>query len=273
MNFLVVLSILILSTITGTSPGLAQQTLKIQPTLKIGVEGTYPPFSETLPSGEIVGFDIDLAFALCDEMEVTCTLVPQSWEGMIPALLAYTFDAIIASMSITEERKKIINFTIPYYRSPAAFVGRKRNNIEISQAGLVNRTVGVQHATVSACYLERTFADVLTIKYYDTQENVQLDLTIGRLDLIFAEMFALTAGFLDRPGAKAYEIKGQPIFDPECMGEGVGIAVRKEDTSLLDAFNRALVAIRTNGRYQQISMQYFGFDLYESEEKSKKDLP
>lgn len=230
--------------------------------LRLGVEGAYPPFSETLPSGEIVGFDIDIAFALCKEIGATCELVPQAWEGMIPALLERKYDAIVASLSITPERKQVVDFTDRYYKTPGAFMAPKGITVDTSKAGLKGKVIGVQVATVSACYLEDQLTGTATIKQYDTQENANLDLIGGRLDLVFADLVTLKGGFLNRPEGAAYEIKGPTVYDEKCMGEGIGVAVRKEDTALKQRFNQAIKALRANGTYQAINAKYFDFDLY-----------
>jgi len=231
-------------------------------TLKIGVEGAYPPFSETLPSGDIVGFDIDITHALCDEIGVECELVPQAWDGMIPALLEGKFDAIIASMSITDERDQVVDFSEKYYVSPGAFVGPKGTEVEVSPEGLQGLVVGTQVATVAACYLDKAYSDIVTIKRYDTQENANLDLSTGRLDLVFADQLTLVGGFLGRPEGQGFEVKGKPIYDEECMGKGIGIAVRPDDDVLKYAFSKAIEAIRADGTYQAINDKYFNFDLY-----------
>ena len=115
--------------------------------VKVGIEAAYPPFSAVSADGTFVGFDIDIANALCEEMGAECTLVQQDWDGIIPALLARKYDAIIASMSITEERKKKVSFTAKYYNTPAKFAQKKGAGITIDANGLSGKTVGVQRAT------------------------------------------------------------------------------------------------------------------------------
>ncbi len=245
--------------VVGFTAGLAMPQ---DDALRIAVEGAYPPFSETLPSGEIVGFDVDIARALCAELKAECEIVDQAWEGIIPGLLERKYDAIIASMSITEERKQVVDFTEKYYESPGAFVGTKDVAVEITVDGLAGKAVGVQGATVSECYVESNWGDIVDLKRYDTQENANLDLTLGRLDLVFADLFTLTDGFLNREGGDAYEVKGGSIADRACMGEGIGIAVRQDDDVLRERFNAAIRAIRASGVYQEINAKYFPFDLY-----------
>ena len=244
--------------VAGAATARAADTL----TLKIGIEGAYPPFSKTLPSGEIVGFDVDISKALCAELKAKCELVAQAWDGMIPALLEKKFDAIISSMSITEERMKAVAFTNKYYESPVAWVAAKKFKIDPNKTTLKGKTVGVQSGTVAAAYLEDNYKDVVTIKAYDTQENADLDLVAGRIDLTLADLFVLSEGFLKEPDGKNFEVKGKPFTDRKTMGDGIGVALRKEDTALRDKFNAAIKAIRANGVYKKINDKYFNFDLY-----------
>ncbi|MFQ5544781.1 MAG: transporter substrate-binding domain-containing protein, partial [Acidiferrobacterales bacterium] len=162
-------------------------TAKDWKTVRIGVEGAYPPFSSVTASGQLVGFDIDIAKALCKEMQVKCTMVQQDWDGIIPALLARKYDAIIASMSITEERKKKVAFSDKYYNTPAKFARKKGSGIEISKEGLKGKTVGVQRATTHDNFISAEFGDSVTIKRYATQDEAYLDAVAGRLDLLFAD--------------------------------------------------------------------------------------
>lgn len=230
--------------------------------IRIGVEGAYPPFSSVTPDGKLVGFDIDIAHALCEAMGAECELVIQDWDGMIPALLARKFDAIVASMSITEERKKKVAFTDKYYNTPARFVARKGANIEISKAGLKGKTVGVQRGTVSDNFITGEFTDVVDIKRYATQEEAYLDLVAGRLDLIFADAVVVDGGFLKTDKGKDFEFVGPTYTDPKYFGEGIGIAVRKGDQDLVEKFNEAIRTIRANGKYKEINDKYFDFDVY-----------
>ena len=127
--------------------------------VRIGVEGAYPPFSEMTPDGELIGFDIDIANALCEAIGAECELVPQDWDGIIPALLAKKYDAIVASMSITEERKEKVAFTNKYYQTPAKFAKPKSMDVEVTAEGLAGKTVGVQRATTHDNFITAEFPD------------------------------------------------------------------------------------------------------------------
>lgn len=230
--------------------------------IRIGVEGAYPPFSSVTADGKLVGFDIDIANALCNEMGAECTLVQQDWDGIIPALLARKYDAIVASMSITEERKKKVAFTNKYYNTPAKFARKKGSNIEITAAGLKGKTVGVQRATTHDNFITAEFGNEVEIKRYATQDEAYLDAVAGRLDLLLADSVAMKDGFLDTDAGKDWEFVGPGYTDVKYFGEGSGIAVRQQDKDLVEQLNKALAAIRANGVYKQINDKYFEFDVY-----------
>ena len=237
-------------------------TAMAQDKVRIGTEGAYPPFNYIDKDGNLKGFDVDIAKALCDAAGLQCEFVTQSWDGMIPALLARKYDAIIASMSITEERRQRVDFTDKYYQTPARFVKHKDRDIELSEEGLRGMSVGVQRATVSANYINDNYSGIMNIRSYATQEEANLDLLSGRVDLLFADAVVLQTGFLDTDAGKNYEFFGPSYTDEEWFGEGIGIAVRKGEDELRETFNRAIATIREDGTYQQINDKYFDFDVY-----------
>ncbi|ALG67041.1 ABC transporter substrate-binding protein [Beggiatoa leptomitoformis] len=233
--------------------------------LRFGVEGAYPPFSLIDTQGELQGFDIDIAKALCHAINVECVLVQNDFDGLIPALLAKKFDAIIASVSITEERKKSVDFTKKYYNTPARFVRKKDSGIEATAEGIKGKVVGVQRATTHDKYLTDNYDTTIDIKRYVTLDDAYLDLQAGRIDLLLADSIPLADGFLNKPDGKAYEFTGEPITDPKWFGEGVGIAVRKGDNELREKLNQAIAKIRADGTYKTIQDKYFQFDVYGDE--------
>ena len=254
--FLSSLVVVMLSLTAGTAGA------KEWKTVRIGVEGAYPPFSSVTPEGKLVGFDIDIAMALCEEMKVQCELVQQDWDGIIPALLARKYDAIVASMSITEERKKKVAFTDKYYNTPAKFARKKGSGIEINNASMKGKAVAVQRATTHDNFISAEFGDEVTIKRYATQDEAYMDAVAGRVDLLLADSVAMMEGFLNTENGKDWEFVGPGYTDPKYFGDGAGIAVRKGDTDLLEMFNKAIAAIRSNGTYAKINAKYFDFDVY-----------
>lgn len=229
--------------------------------LRIGVEGAYPPFSFKQPDGTLAGFDIDIAHALCAEMKRDCTLVEQEWDGMIPALKARKFDAIVASMSITDERKRQIDFSDKYYKTPARVVAKKGADFAGTPEGLAGKKIGVQRGSTHQCYAEKTFPEA-EIVLYGTQEEVFRDLALGRIDVEMSDPLIAQESFLSKPEGADYAFLPGDHTDDECYGEGVGIAVRKGDDELREALNAAIKAIRDNGTYAKINDAYFPFDIY-----------
>jgi len=230
--------------------------------VRIGVEGAYPPFSYVTPEGELAGFDIEIAKALGEAMGVEVTLVAQDWDGIIPALLAKKYDAIIASMSITEERKKKVAFSNKYYNTPAKFICKKGSIAEFSRDAIKGKNIGVQRATIHDRYLTDNYGEDVEVKRYGTQDEAYLDLTAGRVDMLLADSIALSDGFLKKPEGADYQFIGPDLSDPKWFGEGAGIAIRKEDKDLVEKFNMAIEKIRSDGTYQTIQDKYFDFNVY-----------
>jgi arginine/ornithine transport system substrate-binding protein len=233
--------------------------------VRIGVEGAYPPFSYVTPEGELAGFDIDIAKALVAAMGAKIELVAQDWDGIIPALLARKYDAIIASMSITEERKKKVAFTNKYYNTPAKFVCKKGAIQTFSREALKGKNIGVQRATIHDRYLTDNYGNDVNIKRYGTQDEAYLDLVAGRVDLLLADSIALSDGFLKKPEGKDFQFIGPDLTDKRWFGEGAGIAIRKQDTDLVELFNAAIKKIRADGTYKKIQDKYFDFNVYGAE--------
>ena len=230
-------------------------------TVRIGTEGAYPPFNSIDSSGNLVGFDIDIANALCDAAKIQCEFVVQDWDGMIPGLLAKKYDAIIASMSITEERKKKVDFTGKYYNTPAKFVAPVGKNYDVTPEGLTGLTVAVQRATIHENFLRDNFPG-LEIRVYATQDEANADLVSGRVDLGHADSVALMEGFIETDQGKGFEFVGPDYNVPEWHGVGAGIAVRKGDDDLRMKLDKAIDTIRANGTYAKINAMYFDFDVF-----------
>ena len=230
-------------------------------TVRIGTEGAYPPFNLIDSSGELQGFDIDIAKALCDRMKVTCTFVAQDWDGIIPALLANKYDAIIASMSITEERKLKVDFSDKYYDTPARFITAKDGGVtDTSPSAMSGKTIGAQSSTTHATYLEDKYSDA-TIKLYGTQDEANLDLVAGRLDAVLADSIVLLE-WLKTDGGASSAFIGDDVKDVQYFGEGVGVALRQDDDELREMFNTALASIIADGTYERINKKYFPFSIY-----------
>jgi polar amino acid transport system substrate-binding protein len=222
--------------------------------IKVATEGAYPPFNAKDASGELTGFDVEIAKALCDEMKANCEIVAQDWDGIIPGLVAEKYDAIVASMSITDERKAMVDFTDRYYSNYLRIVAKKDGGVS-SADDLSGKTVGAQRATVAATWAEDKLGRGSTVKLYDTQTAAYSDLEAGRLDALLSDVYPAYDWLKDKPD---YQFVGDNID----IDDVIGIAVRKGDDKLREAFNAALKAIRENGVYAKINEKYFPFDIY-----------
>ena len=231
--------------------------------LRIGTEGAYPPFNYVDSAGKVGGFDVDIGLALCAKMQVECEVVTQDWDGIIPALQGKKFDMIIASMFITEERKKQVSFSHPYYRAAMTLAAPKGAGItDFTNEGMKGKVIGAQSGTTQAEYATASFPDA-EVKLYPTQDEVNIDMVNGRLDVQVGDMLPLLDWVTKNEDGKACcELIGKPITDPKFVGEGVGIAVRQEDNDLRERLNKALDEIRADGTYQTINARYFPIDIY-----------
>lgn len=224
--------------------------------LRIGSEGAYPPFNMIDKDGKLTGFDIDIANALCAEMKVECVFVAQDWDGIIPGLLAKKYDAIVASMSDTPERRKAVAFSNKYYSNMLRFAAPKGTALKPTEEGLKGKTIGAQRATIAAQYAKEHFKGA-EAKVYDTQENAWLDLAAGRTDAVLADMYVAYEWLNSADGAN-FAFLGEPID----IKDHIAIAVRKQDKELVKKLNAAIDAIRANGTYAKINAKYFPFDIY-----------
>tara|TARA_B100001778_G_scaffold124827_1_gene102589 strand:+ start:217 stop:1044 length:828 start_codon:yes stop_codon:yes gene_type:complete len=247
--------------------------------IRIGTEGAYPPWNSKDASGKLIGFEVELAWTLCRYIGQQCEIVEQDWDGMIPALIMRKFDAIMAGMSITDERKKAINFSQGYADEVASLAVMKGSNLEGIQTSeginltmksgavkkdlktitgaLDGKTVCVQTATIHQNFLESGDVGKVKVRTYKTQDEVNLDLASGRCDVALAAAVAFT-DYAEKSG-KPVVLVG-PTFSGGAFGNGVGVGIRKDDTELLKAFNSAINKARKNGDISRIATKWFGFD-------------
>lgn len=250
-----------ISTIAAASFAVIGIPAVAQDSLRIGVEPAYPPFSFKEADGTLSGFDIEMAMALCAAMERECELVEQDWDGMIPALRARKFDAIVASMSITEERRRQIDFSDKYYQTPARLVAAEGAEFEPTAEGLAGLRIGVQRGATHQCYAEKMYPDAEVV-LYGTQEEVFQDLTLGRIDVQLSDSLIAQDSFLSKDEGTGFAFLGGDQLDVECYGEGVGVAVRQNEEELRDAISAAILTVREDGTYAEINDKYFAFDIY-----------
>ncbi|POA50775.1 MULTISPECIES: transporter substrate-binding domain-containing protein [Pseudomonas] len=226
--------------------------------LKIATEGAYPPFNYVDSSNQLHGFDVDIANALCERLKVQCQIVAQDWEGIIPALMAKKYDAVVASMIATDERKKKIAFTNHYYRTPLSVAVPRDSDITDAQTDFKGRTVGAQSSSTQAIYAEDHYGPAgADVKFYPTLDEANSDLAAGRIDGVIADKFPLLA-WAESAGKDCCKIIG----DVNGTTADASIAVRKEDNALRERLNQALDEIVADGTYKKISSRYFAFDIY-----------
>lgn len=229
--------------------------------IRIGIEPSYPPFSMKLPNGQLAGFDIDIANALCTQLKAQCIFIESDFDGLIAGLNVRKFDAIVASLSITDTRKKAVNFTDPYYYTPTRIAARD-NTLDGSEASLKGSKLGVLRGSVQHWYARDVFAKkgVIVIPYTN-QNEAFLDLKSGRVEAVLTDVIQAQFSFFRRSESKGFGFVGPVIEAPQYFGSGVGIAIRKPDNDLRLALNGALKAIHSNGVYKQIQSKYFNFDI------------
>ena len=230
--------------------------------VRIGTEGAYPPFNFINQSGQLAGFDVEIGLALCEKMQVKCDLVAQDWDGIIPALVAGKYDVIIASMFITDERKKVVSFTDPYYKAAMTHIVAKGSDIkEFTDAALAGKAVGAQSSTTQAEYIQKVYPGA-DVRLYKTQDEANLDMANGRLDVMVGDLLPLLDWTTKTEDGKCCELAGEPITDPAFVGEGVGMAVRQEDNELREKLNKALADILADGTYKKINDKYFTINVH-----------
>ena len=226
--------------------------------IRVGVEGNYPPFSKMGADGKLAGFDIDIALALCAQMKAECTLVQQEWDGMMPALNAKKFDMIVASMTITEERKKAADFSDPYYTVPSRFLAKTGAFKDHTPATLKGKKIITLRNSPRAKFIADNYKDS-EVLLVNKETDVYLELQAGRGDIGFGSSVVSGEALLKRPEGKAYGQIGPDVnLDG---GSGVGIAFRKGDEALRERVNAALKVVRANGTYKKLADQYFDFNV------------
>ena len=207
----------------------------------------YPPFTSPDASGNWEGWEVDFTKAICAEAKLDCVITPVAWDGIIPALTSSKIDMIIGSMTITAERLQTIDFSDKYFYSPPGVIGPKDVKFEPTPEALAGKTLGVQVATIHQVYANKYFAPAgVTVKEYQTQDEANNDLASGRIDAVQADSIALT-DFLKTEQGACCDMKGTVKDDPEILGLGVGVGLRKGETELKDKINAAIKAIRANG--------------------------
>jgi len=220
-------------------------------TIRFATEASYPPFEAVDANNKIVGFDVDLANALCKEIDATCTFTNQAFDSLIPSLKFRRVDAVMAGMDITPEREKQVLFTTPYYDNAALFIGQKGKYTSVDQ--LKGKKVGVQNGTTHQKYITDKHPEITTVAY-DSYQNAKLDLQNGRIDAVFGDNAVVTEWLKSNDKLAAV---GDNVTDKAYFGTGLGIAVRQGNTALQQKFNAALEKVKKDGTYDTIYKKWF----------------
>lgn len=223
--------------------------------LRIAFDVPYEPFEYKDENGDLTGFEVDLAAAMCEEMKADCEFVIQAWDGMIPGLLARKFDLIMSSRSITPERAERVLFSEPYYNTPGGWFGPDSFNADVTDmSAMKGKTVGVQRGTTMDTFVTEEMSGVVTIKRYTTADDMVLDLEGQRLDVVFVDYPVGEQTVLSKDGFKE-------VGEAVKLGEGVGVAMRKRDKDVAEEVNKALRKLKEDGTYDAIMKKYFAYDV------------
>jgi polar amino acid transport system substrate-binding protein len=244
--------------IAGVALGVAAMTAQAQDVVRFGVAAEpYPPFSEKDPSGKWIGFEMDLYRAVCEDQKLNCELVEVAWDGIIPALQEKKIDVIWSSMTITDERKQVIDFTDMYYDSANVLIGLQSDDAQPdvnNPDSLKGKIIGVQTSTIHANFIQKYFGNTAEVKLYDTLDNGLADLKAGRVDYVSESTSSLEPFLKANPD---FAIKATWPRDP-IFGEGVGGGVRKGDTALKEKLNAGIANVVKSGKYDELLKNYPG---------------
>jgi len=249
--------------------------------VRVATEGAYAPWNATDPSGKLVGFDIDLINEICKRQKLDCEITAQAWKGIIPGLTAGKYDCIIAGMQATHKRKKVIDFAAPYAKTPGSLLtlkssplagykgtldvvtlneldAKEKAELAALKKALKGKIIGVQTSTTHSSFLDTFLKDTVTIRKYDTQENVVLDLKSGRIDAVQGSL-AVWVPLMKKENGKDLATFG-PAWTGDIFGLGNGIGVRKEDQDLRKILQAGIDSVQADGTLRKLALQWFGFD-------------
>lgn len=279
MKTLAKLAALAALAVTGFAlPAAAQAPQKV----RIATEGAFRPWNWTEANGTLAGFEVELYKDLCKRANLECTIEAQAFDGMIPALNAGKFDAIMAGMSVTPKREEAILFSVPYGSTGQTFAVPKTSalanlpdkgivfHLTNDEAGalaeieklkplLKGKVIGVQTSTINGAFLEKYMKGIVEIREYKTTEQHDLDLAAGRIDMVMASMAYLSTAAA-KPGNEDMAVVG-PRFQGGIVGKGSAIGLRKSDTELKAKFDKAIAEANADGTIKTMSEKYFGFDV------------
>jgi polar amino acid transport system substrate-binding protein len=225
-------------------------------------ETDYPPFDYAGPDGNPTGFNVDFAKLLCDEIQVTCTVQMRRFETLIDSLIANRGDAVIASMAVTPALRAKVDFTDPYYRTPARFVSRRDGVMDAVKPELLEgKRVGVIAGSSHEAYLKAFFTDAEIVSY-NSDDALRQALRRGEVSLIFGDAISLAFWINGTDSEGCCAFSGGPFTESRYFGEGIGIAVRRGNDVLRQALNWAMFRIWEKGRYTDLWLRYFSVNPF-----------
>ncbi len=239
----------------STSPLLGQRSQQHNhKTLLFATEASYPPFVFMQANGTIGGFGADIIHAICQQMQQSCQIVSAPWDGLIPSLKLGKYDAMFGGMQITPQRAKVVDFSNTYYADTVTFVINKRNDFSLDKTSITGKTIGAQAGTTFVQYLQQQYGNRIKIKTYPSALAALLDLKADRVDAVFTDK-PVAVAWLKKQKGKTFMTKGN-IVNTQYFGEGYAIAVKKGNTKLLAAINKAMITIKQNGTYKKIEKKW-----------------
>jgi polar amino acid transport system substrate-binding protein len=244
------------------APSAAQPTEEAEPlprrvAIRFLTDSDYPPFNYYDEDNALTGFNVDIARSICVELAAACDIQVRAWQELLPALRRGEADAVIASHAVSANALKAVDFSDRYYHTPARFAGKRAaGRLDVTPEGLEGRKIAVAKGTAHEAYLRAFFRDS-SIRAYDSPELARDALISGAAELLFDDGIGL-AFWLNGTGSKACcEFKGGPFGEPKYFGDGVAVAVNKEDQQLKLLINSALRRLRENGRFEELVLRYF----------------
>ena len=230
--------------------------------LRFVTETDYPPFNYYDEDGTLTGFNVDLARAICAELEVTCEVNAGEWSGLVRSVVAEEADAVMASLSINPTSIDQVDFTDGYYATPAKFVTRSSSELaDVTPEALEDVKVGVVKDTAHERYLRDFFTDAKIVTF-DTDEALRAALKGGQVEAIFGDAISLMFWVNGQEAEGCCQFRGRGFLEARYFGEGVGIAVAKGNIRLKEVLNYALARVRNSGRFEELLLRYFPLSIY-----------
>lgn len=230
--------------------------------LRFGVDPTYAPFESKAPSGQLVGFDIDIGNEICRRLNMKCVWIETAFDGIIPALQGRKFDAILSDMAVTPQREAQIEFSTPVLNLPSRLIGRRGLDIKPTVDSLRGKRIGVAQGSTQEAYAKAYWAPAgIDVVSYANQQQVYTDLRSGRIDATLSATIAGSEGFLKTPQGADYAFLGESISNDKTLGRGAAIGMRKDDKALREKIDGAIASMVKDGTYRKIEKRYFDSDI------------